>query len=49
MKDDELETQIIELVEKDYCIEKQGTGRFATVSLCPVCNRKNQHVYFYGR
>lgn len=43
MKEYELETKIIELVEKDYCIKKQGTGMFATVSPCPVCNRKNHH------
>lgn len=43
MKDYELETQIIELVEKCYDIGKTGTGKFATVSPCPVCNRKSQH------
>lgn len=43
MKDDKLETQIIELVEKGYDIDKTGTGRFVKISPCPVCNRKNHH------
>lgn len=43
MKDDELETKFIELLEKGYDIDKTGTGKFATVSPCPVCNQKSQH------